>query len=301
MAKNPYDILGVSKDADEAEVKAAFRKLAKKYHPDLNPGNKEASDKFKDINAANDLLMDKEKRAAFDRGEIDMEGQPQYQQRYYRDFAEGPQGQRYHFNDGNFSPEDIEDIFGSFFGGGMAGRHAGFKRQAADAYYAIEIDFMESVLGGKKRVTMPDGKTLDINIPAGIEDGQKLRLKGQGGQGSVHTAAGDAYVEVHIRPHPLFTRKGKDIHIEVPIGIHESAIGGKIQVPTIHGAIETALPKGASTGTTLRLKGRGIKGGDQYIRLKLVMPETVDKELEEYLRKWATTHAYNPRRSMEGA
>ncbi len=300
MAKNPYDILGVGKNADEKEIKAAFRKLARKHHPDLNPGNKEAAEKFKEINAANDVLMDKEKRAAFDRGEIDMEGQPQYQQRYYRDFAEGPQGRRYHFSGGDFSPEDIEDVFGSFFGGGVGGRHAGFKRQAADAYYAIEIDFMESVLGGKKRVTMPDGKTLDINIPAGIEDGQKLRLKGQGGQGSARSAPGDAYVEVHIRPHTLFTRKGHDIHIELPVGIHESALGGKVRVPTIHGPVETNVPKGASTGTMLRLKGKGIKGGDQYIKLKLIMPENIDKELEEFMRKWASAHSYNPRKHMEG-
>jgi DnaJ-class molecular chaperone len=299
MAKNPYDILGVAKSADEAALKAAFRKLAKKHHPDLNPGNKEAEEKFKDINAANDLLMDKEKRAAFDRGEIDMEGQPQYQQRYYRDFAEGPQGERYHFNEGQFSPEDIQDIFGSFFSGGVGGRRAGFKQQPTDAYYAIEIDFMESVLGGKKRVTMPDGKVLDINIPAGIEDGQKLRLRGKGDQGSATSAPGDAYVEVHIRPHPVFKRKGHDIHIEAPIGIHESALGAKIQVPTIHGPVETAIPKGASTGTTLRLKGKGIKSGDQYIKLKLVMPEKIDGELEEFMKKWSSKHSYNPRRHME--
>ncbi len=304
MAKNPYDILGIDKKADEKAIKSAYRKLAKKYHPDLNPGDKEAAQKFSDATTAYDLLSDKEKRAAYDRGEIDMEGHPQYQQQYYKDFAEGPEGNRYyHFStgDGRFDPEDIEDIFGSFFSGGMAGRKAGFKRQAADAYYAIEIDFIEAVRGGKKRVTMPDGRTLDIAIPAGIEDGQKLRLKGQGGQGSVHTPAGDAYVEIHIRPHRLFIRKGKDIHIEIPIAIHESAMGGKIKVPTIHGPVETSVPKGASTGTTLRLKGKGIKGGDQYIKLRLVMPETVDKELEETLRKWADKHAYNPRKHMEGS
>ena len=304
MAKNPYDILGVKKEASDKEIKSAYRKLAKKYHPDLNPGDKDMESKFKEISLAYDLLKDKEKRAAFDRGEIDMDGNPQHQQQFYKDFADGPGGQRYyHFHQGggDFSEEDIADIFGSFFGGGAAGHRAGFKRQTADAHYTIEVDFMEAATGAKKRVTMPDGKMLDINIPAGMEDGQKLRLKGQGGQGSINTERGDAYVEVHMRPHRYFSRRGKDIHIEVPVGIHEAILGSKITVPTIHGQVEMSIPKGASTGNTLRLKGKGIKGGNQMVKLKLVMPETVDKELEDAVAKWAKKHAYNPRKHLEGA
>ena len=296
MAKNPYEILGVKKDASEAEIKAAYRKLAKKHHPDLNPSNKNADEKFKEINAANDLLSDKEKRAAFDRGEIDMEGQPRYQQqqqRTYRDFAEGPQGGRYHFNGGDFDLSDLEGLFGGL--GGRAGG-AGFGRPSADVHYSIEVDFLEAARGAKKRVTMPDGKTLDIAIPEGIEEGQKLRLKGQGMQPS-----GDAYVEMHIRPHPFFTRKGKDITIEVPVALQESVLGGKIQVPTVHGPVEMNIPKGASSGATLRLKGKGIKGGDQYVKLKIVMPKEIDAELEQAIRKWSETHAYNPRSAMETA
>lgn len=299
MARTPYEILGIAKGADDQEIKAAYRKLAKQYHPDLNPDNKEAAEIFKEINAANELLTDKEKRAAFDRGEIDMDGHPQRQQPNYRDYAETPQGERYNFKEGRFSQEDIEEIFGSYFRGGVGGHEAGFNRQAADAHYAIEIDFMESALGGKKRVTMPDGQVLDITVPAGIEDGQKLRLKGQGGQASADSEPGDAYVEVHIRPHPLFTRRGNDVTIDVPIGIHESVLGGKIEVPTIHGPVDMTLPKGASTGKTLRLKGKGIRGGDQYVKVKLVMPEQIDGELEEFMRKWSATHGYEARRHME--
>lgn len=296
MAKDPYDILGISKTADEKDIKAAYRRLAKQYHPDLNPDNKAAAEKFREISAANDLLNDKEKRAAYDRGEIDIDGHPQYQspphqQHYYRDFSDGPQGQRYHFNGGQFSEDDLENIFGTYFNRG-AGR-----RPPQDAHYKIDVDFLESALGGKKRVTMPDGKSLEITIPVGIEDGQKFRLKGQGEKSA--NGSGDAYVEVHVRPHGFFTRQGNDIHVEIPIGIHESVLGGKIGVPTIHGNVEMSLPKGADTGMTLRLKGKGIKGGDQYVKLKLVMPEKIDSELEEFMRKWSAAHGYKPRRHME--
>jgi DnaJ-class molecular chaperone len=306
MTKNPYDILEVKKEASDDEIRLAYRKLAKKYHPDLNPDNKEAETKFKELNSAYDLLKDKEKRAAFDRGDIDMEGHPQYHEHYYKDYAEGPGGTRYYnFNTGGgpeFNPEDIQDIFNSLFGGASGKgnfRSSGTGRQAtSDAHYSIEVDFLEAANGAKKRVTMPDGKSLDIIIPAGIDEGQKLRLKGQGSKG-INSKTGDAYVEIHIRPHRYFSRKGKDIYIEVPVGIHESATGAKIKVPTISGKVETSIPKGANTGTTLKLKGKGIKGGDQFVKLKLVMPEKVDKELEEYLAKWAERHSYNPRKTME--
>jgi DnaJ-class molecular chaperone len=293
MAKNPYEILGVKKDASEAEIKVSYRKLARKHHPDLNPSDKSSAEKFKEINTANALLFDKEKRAAFDRGEIDMEGQPQYRQKQqtYRDFADGPQGGRYHSNGGDFNFDNLFAGFGSRAGGG------GFNRQPpADAHYSIDVDFLEAATGTKKRVTMPDGKALDINIPEGIEEGQKLRLKGQGAQPS-----GYAYVTVQIRPHLFFTRKDKDITIELPMSLQESVLGGKIQVPTIHGAVEMTIPKGASSGATLRLKGKGIKTGDQYVKLKLVMPKEIDAALEEFIRKWSETHTYNPRIAMETA
>ncbi len=304
MAKNPYDILGVKKTADEKEIKSTYRTLAKKHHPDLNPGNKEAEARFKDISVAYELLHNKDKRAAYDRGEIDMDGNPQYQQQQksYKDFAEGPQGQRYHSGGGGeFSQEDMESIFGSFFNGGVGSRQAGFKAQSLDAHYVIEIDFLEAVNGAKKRVTMPDGKVLDISIPKGMEDGNKLRLKGKGSSGNVNMPTGDAYIEVHIKPHPFYKRIGKDIEVEVPIGIHESILGSKIHIPTIYGKVEMSIPKGASTGTKLRLKDKGIKGGDQYVLLKIVMPEKIDSELEDLIKTWTKSHEYNPRKNKEFA
>lgn len=302
MAKNPYEILGLHKEASEADIKAAYRKLAKKHHPDLNPSDKNADAKFKDLNAANDLLSDKDKRAAFDRGEIDMEGQPHYQQKpqqTYRDFAEGPQGGRYHFSGGDFDLSDLEGLFGGL--GGMGKNRGGFTSPPADARYAIEVDFLEAARGAKKRVTMPDGKTLDIVIPEGIEEGQQLRLKGQGKPSSGSHPAGDAYVEAHIRPHPFFARKGKDIHIEAPITLQEYVLGGKIQVPTIHGHVGMTIPKGAGSGAAMRLKGKGIKNGDQYVTLKLTMPKHIDAELEEAIQKWSEKHHYNPRNHMEAS
>lgn len=293
MAKDPYEILAVGKDANDAEIKAAYRKLAKKYHPDLNPGNKDADAKFKELNAANDILSDKDKRAAFDRGEIDMDGSPspRQQQQTYRDFAEGSQGSRYRPAGEDFDLSDFESLFG-----GLGGQRGGFGQPSGDVHYTLEIDFLEAARGSKKRITMPDGKALDITIPQGIEEGQQLRLKAQGRQ---TPTPGDAYVEVHIRPHPLFNRKGNDITIELPIALHESILGAKIQAPTIHGPVDLTIPKGASSGVTLRLKAKGIKGGDQYIKLKIVMPKEIDADLEQSIRTWSATHAYNPRKSME--
>lgn len=302
MAKNPYTILRIENTADTKEIKSAYRKLAKKYHPDLNPDNKELDEKFKEISVANELLQNDEKRAAYDRGEIDMDGNPQYQrnQQTYRDFADGPQGQRYHSGAAeDFSQEDIEKIFGSFFNEGAGSRQAGFKTQTRDTHYVIEVGLLEAVNGAKKRVTMPDGKVLDISIPIGMEDGKKLRLKGKGTPASVKSPAGDAYIELHIKPHSFFSRKGNDITVEVPIGIHESILGRKVKIPTIHGKVEMSIPKGASTGTKLRLKNKGIKGGDQFVHLKLVMPKVIDSDLEELIEKWTKTHEYNPRKNNE--
>lgn len=211
MAQNPYEILGVNKDASEADIKSAYRKLAKQHHPDLNPDKKDADKKFKEISAAYELLSDKEKRAAYDKGETDMDGQPRHQQ-FYRDHAQGTQGNRYYYSangeDGNFGNVDMEDILGSFFGGRGRGFSAGHEEQSVHNHYSIDIDFLDAAKGSSKHVTMPDGRVLNITIPEGIEEGQQLRLKGQGAK-----PGGDAYVKVHIRPHPLFTRKGNDIYI----------------------------------------------------------------------------------------
>ena len=293
MAKSPYEILGVSKQASDAEIKSAYRKLAKKLHPDLNPSDKVADEKFKELNSANDLISDKEKRAAFDRGEIDMQGQPHYQprQNHYRDFAEGPQGSRYNFNGADFDLSDFESMFGGL---GGRSRNAGFDQPPADTHYIIEVGFLEAACGAKKAMILPDGKSLEITIPEGIEESQKLRLKGMGAQPS-----SDAYVEVRIKPHPFFTRKGNDITIEIPVSLPETVLGQKIQVPTIHGPVTMTVPKGSNSGVTLRLKGKGIKGGDQYAKLKIIMPEIIDPDLEDAIKKWSESNAYNPRKSME--
>lgn len=300
MSDNPYTILGVNKKASDKEIKSAYRKLAKQYHPDLNPDNSEAAEKFAAISAAYDILADKEKRAAYDRGEIDMHGQPT-QQQFYRDYAQGPQGTRYYHSAGNFNPEDIESVFGSFFRGGMGGSHAGFKQQPADAYYRVEIDLHEAALGAEKRLTMPDGKVLNLRIPAGIKDGQRLRLKGQGQPGDIHHIPGDAYIDVHIRPDPFYRREGNDIHIDVPISLAEAVLGGKITIPTLHGKVQLNIPKGSSSGRTLRLKGKGIKGGDQYVHVAIALPKDIDEALEKAIGDWSAQHSYNPRTHKEFA
>lgn len=308
MTKDPYKILGVNKTASDGEIKTAYRKLAKKHHPDLNPDNKSADAKFKDISAAYDLLKDKEKRAAFDRGEIDEQGQPRYnsgaqggaggERQYYRDFAGGPGGERYYSSGDTVNPEDLEGIFGSMFGGRRSG--AGFEdmfrqQQSADVHYRLDIDFMEAALGAKKQITMPDGKSLKITIPEGVKDGQKIRLKGKG-QTLSGGQKGDAYIEIHVQPHKLFTRKGNNIYSQVPIGIHEAVLGSPIEVDTIHGPVKIKIPKGTNSGKSFRLKEKGIKNGHHYADVKIVMPDKIDSDLEEAMKAWAEQHAYNPRK-----
>jgi DnaJ-class molecular chaperone len=303
MAANPYDSLGVKKDATDAEIKSAYRKLAKKHHPDMNPGEAGKA-KFAEISSAYDLLSDKTKRAAFDRGEIDGAGQPRYQQQAYGGYPGGFPGadasQRYRQSAGfgaggpqqappGFEPNSFKDILDSMFGGGIG------PQPKTDARYSIEIEFLEAAKGGSKRVTMPDGTVLDMTIPEGVNEGQQLRLKGKGHKGR-NGQVGDAYVELHIRPSDTFTRDGRDITVEVPIGFHESVLGAKVSVPTIHGKVEMAIPKGATTGQTLRLKGKGVKGGDQFVKLKIVMPQKIDAELEGLVADWAKKHGYDPRK-----
>ena len=301
MPQTPYEILGVPADASDAAIKAAYRKLAKAHHPDLNPG-KTSDAKFREIGAAYGLLSDADKRARFDRGEIDMNGQPR-QQEFYSDYAKGAQGQKYRQRsqpeppgqNHGFDPSDLGDIFSSIFNRGH-----GREGVSLDTHYSIEVDFLEAALGAQKRVTMPDGRVLDLKIPAGIVEGQQLRLKNQGNKGKDGTA-GDAYVEIHIAPHPVFIRQGNDISMELPIGFHESVLGSRVAVPTIHGPVEMAIPVGSDTGRVLRLKGKGIKDGDQLVRLKVTMPPVIDTELRDAIERWTKTHSYNPRDTKRSA
>ncbi len=302
MAKDPYTVLGVSRSADEEELRAAFRKLAKKYHPDRNPGDRQAEERFKEISSAFDILGDPKNRGKFDRGEIDEQGREKAPFRQWRD----PRGGADPFGAGRgpqqgASFDDLSDIFSDLFGGtqrrgagqsagmgaGMGGGFAGAR--ARDTRYRLEIEFLEAANGATKRVTMPDERTLDIIIPPGIEDGQTLRLKGQADAAS--GLAGDVYVEVKVRPHPQFERDGADIHAEVPISLKEAVLGGKITVETISGDVSVSVPKNSSSGAVLRLKGRGAadgKGGkgDHYVKLKIVLPEGGDAELEDFVRRW---------------
>jgi DnaJ-class molecular chaperone len=304
VASDPYETLGVKRDATQDQIRSAYRKLAKKLHPDLNPGDKQAEDRFKSIAAAYDLLGDPDKRARFDRGEIDESGAERPQERFYRDFqgaGEHPYGGQASFEDFG----DIGDIFGGLFGrrdGARGG--AGFRMRGADARYSLTIDFLEAVNGATKRITLPDGATLDVTIPAGTEDGHVLRLRGKGGEGIGGGAAGDALITITVRPHPFFTRKGNDIEIELPVTLAEAVLGARLDVPTPSGPVRMSVPKGSNTGTRLRLKGKGItrasgKSGDEYVTLKVMLPEKPDAELEEFVRRWSEGQTQNPRAAME--
>jgi DnaJ-class molecular chaperone len=315
MAENPYSVLGVGKEASDAEIRSAYRKLAKKLHPDLNPGDKNAESQFKTVSAAYELLSDKEKRAKFDRGEIDEEGQPKAERAWYRPHAEGADGARYASSAGY---EDFSDLFSDIFaqqrggtGGGPGGMGGGGSRRANmqfpgdDIRYTLTVDFLEAAAGAKKRLTMPDGKVLDLSIPEGIEDEQTLRLKGQGGPGYNGGPAGDALVEIHIAPHAFFERHDKDVLVELPVTLAEAVLGGKIEVPTVHGPVSMTVPKWSNAGTVLRLRGRGIKrsgsAGDQLVTLKIVLPDQEDEDLERFVADWAPKQTQDPRAKMRSA
>jgi DnaJ-class molecular chaperone len=317
MADDLYSVLGVSKTASADEISKAYRKLAKKLHPDLNPGDASAEAKFKEVSAAYSILNDPEKRGRYDRGEIDASGQERPQQRYYREYAGGEDGQRYYSSAGF---EDLGDIFGDLFGrrgqagsgfaggagqGGFSGGFGGgggFAMRGADANYRLDVDFLDAARGAKKRITLPDGGTLDVTIPSGVRDGQVLRLKGKGSPGTGGAGAGDALVEITVKPHPVFKRDGNNILVDLPIAFDEAVLGGKVEVPTIEGTVSMSIPAGANSGQTLRLKGRGIKTksatGDQLVKLQVTLPEHIDDELKEFAERWRAEHSFDPRRKM---
>jgi DnaJ-class molecular chaperone len=306
MAEDPYQVLGLQRTATEAEIRAAYRKLAKRYHPDLNPDKPEAAERFKQINAANNLLSDPDKRARYDRGEIDAAGQETQQQPFYRDYADTAGRQKYRTSTGNIDPEDLEGIFAQAFGAqgfaGGAGRGRSFNFRGLDEHYTLTISFLDAVNGTTRRITLPDGRTLDVRIPAGVHDGHILRLKGQGGPGVGEGARGDALVEIAIAPHKLFRREGDDIILELPVTIQEAVIGAVLEVPTIKGRVRVTIPPGSGSGTRLRLRGRGVGGrGHQYVELRVVLPPGTEPELKEFLEHWKPQHPSNPRANMEEA
>lgn len=302
--EDPYKILGVNKSATDAEIKKAYRKLAKKYHPDLNPSDKAAETRFKGISAAYDLLGDADKRAMYDRGEIDASGadKPEYQ--YYKQYGGRPGAQQYG-STGNF--DDMGDIFSQMFrqrqAGGAYGGARSFDRKGQDARFHLAVEFLDAVNGNSQRITLPDGATLEVRIPQGIKAGQSIRLRGKGQPGVGNGPPGDAYVEIDVKPHRFFKREGNDILVDVPISFDEAVLGGKIEVPTIDGRVRVNVPAGASSGQVLRLKGKGVKprkgtAGDQRCVLKIVLPKTIDNDLEKFAESWRNDHAYDPRENM---
>ncbi|HSE72945.1 MAG TPA: DnaJ C-terminal domain-containing protein [Dongiaceae bacterium] len=299
---DPYKVLGVNRSASDDEIKRAYRKLAKKLHPDLNPGDKKIEAQFKETTAAYDFLSDPEKRRKYDRGEIDESGQPRGPR--YSSRPSGGQQQRrggrtYGFGfeeDADFSA----DTFSDFFGFGKDTRDS-IKLKGADVSYQVRVPFLEAVLGTKQRLQLADGKTLEVQLPPGTDTGQTLRLKGQGLPGRGGAPAGDAFIEVTVEPHPVFSRDGNDILVELPITLYEAVLGASINVPTIDGKVSVKIPVGANSGTQLRLRGKGVQAGkggargDQYVRLVVMLPKETDPELKTAIEKSARSHPYKVR------
>jgi len=294
--KDPYATIGTSKSASPDDLKKAYRKLAKQYHPDLNPGNAEAAARFKDISAAYDLLSDPDKRARFDRGEIDASGQERADASFYKSYAGSPQGARYNSGPG-FDPSDLfSDLFartgqqgGGFGRGGNEFRDLSMRGN--DVSYSLAVDFVDAAKGTSKRLTFPDGRSLDVTVPAGADDGLVLRLRGQGQPGLGSGPSGDALIEISISPHAFFRRDGANVLIEVPVTLTEAVEGARITVPTIDGPVSMTVPVGANTGTRLRLRGRGLTAkngdrGDQYVTLKVMLPREPDQALRDFMKAW---------------
>jgi len=288
--KNPYDVLGITRSASVDDIKHAYRRLARTWHPDSN-SDPRAEERFKEISAAYHLLADPAVRARFDRGEIDASGQERGTARTSRHThrssassgfgAKG--GKEFRFDFGFSDPNDLffrEDLFNKW-------QQA---QRGDDATYELSISFVEAVRGGTRRVSLLNGKTLDVHIAVGTEDGQKLRLKGQGRAGNNGGPNGDSIVEIKVRPHPFFVRKGSDIVVEVPVTLKEAVLGARITVPTVDGKVMLTVPKGSNSGTILRLKGKGIAlsghPGDQLVKLKILLPENIDLQLETFLKHW---------------
>jgi DnaJ-class molecular chaperone len=317
LASDLYQELGVSRGSSSDEIRKAFRKLAKQLHPDQNPGDKAAEERFKKVSAAFDILGDEEKRKKYDAGQIDGDGRETM--RGFRP-GEGPFGAGGPFAggfhreggqggfEGHFDSSDFGDILSEILGGrrGGGGGGAGFggfggaPQRGQDVRAEISISVEEAVQGGKKRIAFSDGRTLDVTIPKHAAEGQVLRLKGQGGQG--RGGAGDALIELHIANHPVFKREGATLTMDVPISAPDAVLGGKVEAPTPDGPVTLTVPRGANSGQILRLKGRGLgdpatgKRGDLLARLMVTLPDTIDPELEAFAEQWRTQRPYTPRR-----
>ncbi len=314
--RDPYDVLGVSKKASEAEIKKAFRSLAKKHHPDTKGGDAAAQKKFQEISAAYDIVGDKDKRAKFDAGEIDAGGNPRGFDPGAHGFRGGPFGGGrqgggqgggpgdFHFtwtdqgNDRAQQGFSAEDLFSDLLGG-LGGRGRQQPRQGQDFSVAITVSFEEAARGAERRVQLPNGEQIDVKIPVGLRDGQQIRLKGRGGAGRKGGPPGDVMIQVSVSAHPYFTRDGRDLRMDLPITLQEAVAGGKVPVPTLTGPVSLSVPAGSNTGSTLRLKGKGIPAGgaepagDLYVKLVVALPDKPDEALKSFVKGW--NNAYDPR------
>ncbi len=300
MADDPYTVLGVAWDATPDAIKQAYRKLARQHHPDLNPGKPGAEARFKAASAANEVLSDPEKRARYDRGEIDAEGQEQAPPGGYRHHAEGAQGARYDAGaaDSGMFDDLLHDMFRA------RARSEAAPRQGEDEHFRLDVGFRAAVLGATEALTLPDGRTLSVKIPPGVISGQVLRLRGQGGPGWRGGPAGDAMIELSIAAHPLYRRDGFDLHMDLPVTLREAVLGGQVEVPTPGGALRVTLPAGSDAGRVIRLRGKGVAGhgkrpaGDLLLTLRVVVGQP-DAALEAFLRDWQPEHPAEPRAGLE--
>lgn len=320
--RDPYDVLGVPKSASPADIKKAYRQLAKKYHPDRNKDDAKAKERFAEINTAYEIVGDEKKKAQFDRGEIGPDGKPRFSgfegfgagagpggfTRGYRSGG-GPGEQHFEFNfggapgGGGAGGFDASDIFSELFGGGRR-RAAAAPSRGDDVVATATVPLETIAKGGAARVILPSGRTLEVKIPAGVDDGQTIRLRGQGQPGARGGDSGDALVTVKAAAHPLFKLEGRDLRLELPVTIYEAALGARVATPTLDGAVELAIPPGSNGGRTLRLRGKGLPaaegklGGDLYVTLKIMLPETQDADFEAKMRDLRDRHAYDPRKKM---
>jgi DnaJ-class molecular chaperone len=319
--RDPYEVLGVRRDASAAAIKSAYRKLAKKHHPDNNKNDPKSAARFSELNSANEIVGDEDKRKQFDRGEIDAEGKPRFQgfpgagpggrggsaggfeQHSFRSGGPGGQG----FGGG----AAFEDILNSMFGGAAArGARGGGNSFEFDPRLAADLDLSvnmsvsleESVKGGEKRIRLPTGKELNVKIPAGVTAGQQIRLKGQGETAPGHPP-GDLLITISIAPHSVFKVDGSDLRVDLPITLYEAVLGAKVRAPTLSGAVELSIPKNTSSGRIFRLKGKGLPkaggvAGDLYFTTRIMLPDGHDADLEALMQKWRDSHPYNPRSDL---